>query len=317
MALQKLLNRLLALIPVWLCISLLAFSLSALAPGDPAAQLYIRLYGQPHSDQSALNELRAEYGFDDPFWLRYGRWTLDAAQGSLGNSYQSGQPVMQELIVHFGSTLKIALSGFFVAIIVAIPLGVVAAHWRDKLPDFVARVAALIGVSVPAYWLAYMLILLFSVKLRWLPVAGTGSWRHLLLPAVTMGLGGAAVLSRLLRSSLLEVLNQDYIRTAQSKGLSYWRGVFLRHALPNALVPVVTVSGNLFGYLLSGAVVVETVFAWPGIGRLIIDAIVFRDYPVIQGFVLFTGTLFVLLNLCVDLSYGWLDPRIQLGESVA
>lgn len=311
-----LIRRLLYLIPIWLGISLLAFGISLLVPGDPASSLYVQLYGQPAPDQMALERLRDEYGLNDPFPIRYGRWLAGAVRGDLGVSYQSGRPVSQELVARIGPTLQIAFGGLIVALLLALPLGIVAALQANRLPDLLARLFALLGTSIPSFWLAYILILLFSVRLKWLPVAGTGSWQHFILPSITLGLGGAASLSRLLRSSMLETLNQDYVRTARAKGLWEQR-IVVRHALRNALIPVVTLIGSIFGFLLSGAVVVETVFAWPGIGRLIVDAISFRDYPVIQGFVLFTGTIFVLINLTIDFSYLWVDPRIRLMEEGA
>jgi len=309
-----LLRRLVYLIPIWFGISLLAFGLGVLAPGDPGQVLYIQLYGQPPPDQTALDALRAEYGFDDPFWARYGRWVTDVLRGDLGYSYESGRPVLRELTQRMAATFQMAVGGLLVATLLAFPLGMVAALRYNTSVDLLTRLFTLLGTAMPAYWLAYLLILLFSVRLQWLPVAGTGTWRHLVLPCVTLGLGGAASLSRLLRSSLLEVLSQDYMRTARAKGMRRPR-VTVQHALRNALIPVITNMGTLFGFLLSGAVVVETVFAWPGIGQLIIGAIAFRDYPLIQGFVLFTGTVFVLINLLVDLAYSVIDPRIRVASS--
>jgi len=306
-------RRLLSLIPVWWGISFLAFGIGSLAPGDAAPAMYIQLYGQPAPNQTALDELRAEYGLDDPFWVRYGRWLGGAVQGDLGHSFASGRPVAEELTSHIGITLQIAVGGLLVAIVVAMPLGMLAAAYPNTLFDLLTRLVALTGNAMPAYWLAYILILVFAVKLQWFPVAGTGSLKHLVLPAVALGLGGSASLSRLLRSSMLEQLNQDYIRTARAKGVRE-RLIIWRHALRNALIPLVTIIGNFFGFLLAGAVVVETVFALPGIGRLILDAISFRDYPLIQGFVLFTGTVFVLINLLVDMSYLVIDPRVRLAE---
>ena len=218
------------------------------------------------------------------------------------------------LATRLWSTFKLAIGGLLIATLIAFPLGILAAVRHNTLIDFGARIFSLLGAAMPSYWLAYILILLFAVYLHWLPVAGSGSWRHLILPCFTLGLGGAALLSRLIRSSMLEALGYDYISTARAKGLSE-RRVILLHALRNVLIPVVTVMGTLLGLLLSGAIIVETVFAWPGLGRLIIDAISFRDYPVIQGFVLFTGTVFVLVNLIVDVSYTWIDPRVRLGAA--
>lgn len=306
-------RRVLYLVPVWLAISLLAFGLGALAPGDPAEAIYFETFGEPPNDELALEKLREELGLNDPLPIRYGRWLFDAVRGDLGESYRSGMPVLPALISPLGSTLILALGGLIAASMIAFPLGILAAVKHNSLIDVVARFFSLIGAAIPSYWLAYMFILVFAVYLHWLPVAGAGSWRHLILPCFTLGLSGAALLSRLLRSSMLEVLGYDYIRTARAKGLSE-RKVILQHALRNALIPVVTVMGNMFGLLLSGAIIVETVFARPGLGRLIIEAISFRDYPVIQGFVLFTGTVFVLVSLIIDLSYTWIDPQVRLAD---
>ena len=305
-------RRVLSLLPVWFAISVLAFGLGSLAPGDPAEAIYYQTYGEPPQDQAALDELREELGLNDPLPVRYGRWTFNALRGDLGLSYRSGQPVWPALATRLWSTFKLAIGGLLIATLIAFPLGILAAVRHNTLMDFAARIFSLLGAAMPSYWLAYILILVFAVYLHWLPVAGSGSWRHLILPCFTLGLGGAALLSRLIRSSMLEALGHDYISTARAKGLSE-RRVILHHALRNVLIPVVTVMGTLLGLLLSGAIIVETVFAWPGLGRLIIDAISFRDYPVIQGFVLFTGTVFVLVNLVVDVSYTWIDPRVRLG----
>ena len=310
---RHLARRVLYLVPVWLAISLLAFGLGALAPGDPAEAIYFETFGEPPNDELALEKLREELGLNDPLPIRYGRWLFDAVRGDLGESYRSGMPVLPALISPLGSTLILALGGLIAASMIAFPLGILAAVKHNSLIDVVARFFSLIGAAIPSYWLAYMFILVFAVYLHWLPVAGAGSWRHLILPCFTLGLSGAALLSRLLRSSMLEVLGYDYIRTARAKGLSE-RKVILQHALRNALIPVVTVMGNMFGLLLSGAIIVETVFARPGLGRLIIEAISFRDYPVIQGFVLFTGTVFVLVSLIIDLSYTWIDPQVRLAD---
>ena len=306
-------RRVLYLLPVWMAISVLAFGLGSLAPGDPAEAIYYQTFGEPPQDQAALDELREELGLNDPLPVRYGRWTFDAFRGDLGLSYRSGQPVWPALATRLWSTFTLAIGGLLIATLIAFPLGILAAVRHNTLIDFAARLFSLLGAAMPSYWLAYIFILLFAVYLHWLPVAGSGSWRHLILPCFTLGLGGAALLSRLIRSSMLEVLGYDYISTARAKGLTE-RRVILLHALRNVLIPVVTVMGTLLGLLLSGAIIVETVFAWPGLGRLIIDAISFRDYPVIQGFVLFTGTVFVLVNLIVDVSYTWIDPRVRLGD---
>lgn len=306
------LGRILALGPTLLGISLLAFGLSALAPGDPATALYQQLYGEQAPDAVVLAQFRAELGLDDPLPLRYGRWLLGVLQGDLGTSYRTGAPVLHELLVNAPPTLLLAFGSLSVSLLLAFPLGILAALQPHGWLDLGARLLSLLGAAMPTFWLAYLAILLFAVQLRWLPVAGLSSWQHLVLPCLTLGVGGAATMSRLIRASLLECLGQEYVRVARAKGLA--EGVVvLRHALRNALLPVTTVLGGRFAALLAGAVIIETIFAWPGLGKLILDGIAFRDYPLIQGFVLFTGLVFVLVNLAVDLLYRLIDPRIRLG----
>ena len=309
---RYLLRRLVYLIPVWLGISFVAFSLSNLTPGDPArATLQRQLARQPTAEEVAA--ARREFGLDDPFLVRYVRWVGDAVGGDLGTSYRTGEPVLTALLDRFPSTLQIAALGLAAAVALALPLGVMAAVWRNSPLDHLSRVLALLGAAMPSYWVAYLLILGFSVKLQVLPVAGRGTWQHLILPSVTLGLAASASLMRLTRSEMLEVLGQDFIRTGRAKGLRP-RAVIVGHALRNALIPVLTVAGMRFAGLLGGAVIVETIFAWPGIGKFVLDSIFDRDYPVIVGFVVFMGSVYLLLNLAVDLAYGLLDPRIRLGR---
>jgi len=214
----------------------------------------------------------------------------------------------------FPATAQVALLATLFGVTLSLPLGVLSAVRRNALMDHLCRLWALFGASLPSFWLAYLLILLFAVHLQLLPVAGRGTHAHVVLPALTLGVGAAATLTRLTRSSLLETLREEYVRTAHAKGLSE-HAVIARHALPNSLIPLVTALGIRLGHLLAGSAIVETVFGWPGIGKLMVDAIYNRDYPLIQGFVLFTGTVFVLLNLFVDVLYGWLDPRVRLGST--
>ena len=307
---QYIAGRLFWLLPVWLGITLLAFGLGRLAPGDPA-----RLIAERQADglptPAQIERVREEYGLDDPLPLQYARWVGNVLRGDLGQSFKTGGPVLYELARRFPATLELAVWGMLVGIALALPLGIQAAVRRGAIVDHVSRVIALAGSSLPGFWLAFLLIIVFAVNLRLLPVAGRATPAHLVLPAVTLGFGLAAPLTRLTRSSLLEVLGEDYVRTAWAKGLRE-RAVVLRHALRNALIPVVTVAGMSFGHLLGGAVIVETVFAWPGVGKLVVDSIFDRDYPLIQGYVLFMGTVFVLINLAVDLLYVWLDPRVRL-----
>ncbi|MGI8735269.1 MAG: nickel ABC transporter permease [Pyrinomonadaceae bacterium] len=309
---RYLLTRLLSLIPLWLGISMLAFLLSNLAPGDPATVIAHRLSDAPPSEEQ-IATLRREYRLDDALPVRYARWLASAAQGDLGTSYRTKEPVLKELATRLPATLQIACGALVIALAIALPLGVLAAVRRGSWIDHLARVGALTGASLPSYWLAYLLILVFALALGWLPVAGRDGPNAMILPALTLGLGTGATLARLTRSSLLEVLGEDFVRTARSKGLSEW-AVLRGHCLKPALLPVLTVTGIAFGHLLSGAVIVETIFAWPGVGNLLINSIYDRDYPMIQGFVLFMGAVFTLLSAAVDLSYAWIDPRIRYAK---
>ena len=304
--------RLLSLIPLWLGISMLAFLLSNLVPGDPASVIAHRLSDAPPSEEQ-IETIRREYHLDDTLPVRYARWLGSAAQGDLGISYRTKEPVLKELATHFPATLQIACGALVIALAIALPLGVFAAVRRGSWVDHLARVGALLGASLPSYWLAYLLILFFALALRWLPVAGRDGPGAMILPALTLGLGTAATLARLTRSSMLEVLGEDFVRTARAKGLSEW-AVLWRHSLKPALLPVLTVTGIAFGHLLGGAVIVEAIYAWPGVGQLLINSIYDRDYPMIQGFVLFMGAVFTLLSVAVDLSYAWIDPRLRYAK---
>lgn len=306
------LRRLVYLIPVWIGISLVAFVLATLAPGDPARLALQRELGrQPTAGETAA--AREQMGLNDAAPIRYLNWLGDAVTGDLGTSYRTGQPVLDSLVDRFPTTLQIAGIGLLLAIAIAIPLGILAAVYRQGAIDHLSRVIALLGASMPSYWVAYLLILLLSVRLGWLPVAGSQTWQHAVMPAITLGIGGSASLMRLTRSEMLETLNQDYIRTARAKGL-HSRALMLGHALRNTMIPLSTVLGMRFAGMLGGAVIVETIFSWPGIGKLVVDAIFDRDYPMIQGFVIFMGTAFLLINLIVDLGYGVIDPRIRLAR---
>lgn len=307
------LRRVALLIPVWIGISLIAFLLANLTPGDPARLVLQRELGhQPNSEQVA--EARERMGLNDPLPVRYIRWLGDAATGDLGTSYRNGKPVLESLAERFPTTLRVAALGLAISIAVAIPLGVMAAVFRHSILDHFSRVFALAGAAMPSYWVAYLLILLLSVQLGWLPVAGSSTWKHMLLPAITLGIGGSASLMRVVRSEMLENLGQDYVRTARAKGLGS-NTVIVQHALRNALLPVTTILGMRLAGMLGGAVIVETIFSWPGVGKLVVDAIFDRDYPMIQGFVIFMGTVTLLINLVVDIGYGLIDPRVKLSQS--
>jgi peptide/nickel transport system permease protein len=304
--------RIISLIPLWFGVSIIAFGLINLVPGDAAVIIAQRVSDVPPTEEQ-IAEIRREYGLDRPLPIRYGKWLWSALQGDFGVSYRTKKPVLDELVSRFPATLQIACLALLIALATALPLGILAAVYQGKLPDTAARITALLGVSIPNYWLGYLLILLFAITLGWFPVGGRDGFDSLVLPALTLGLGRAATLMRLTRSSLLEKLGEDFIRTAHAKGLSGWK-VILKHALKGALIPVVTVLGISSGHLLGGAVIVERIFAYPGVGDLLVTSIYDRDYPVIQGFVLFMGTIFILLNLIADVLYTWIDPRIRLAK---
>lgn len=301
------------LIPTWLGIVFLAVVLGSLAPGDPAHDYFIRTQGREPSVEE-LAEVRHRLGLDKPLLVRYADWLGDALRGDLGESFSTGRPVAEEIISKFPATLQLAVAGTVTALALGVPIGVLAAMRRNSLWDHLTRAGAMIGASVPSYALSLLLIVVFSVKLKLLPAFGRGGVDHLVLPAIALGIGEAGVIARLLRSSLLDVLAEPYMTTASAKGLSRWRVIVL-HGMRNALTTVVTHLGLLFGFLLAYSAIVEVIFVWPGIGRLALDAIAERDYAVIQGFVVFAGTVVMLINLLVDLTYVWMDPRVQLRRT--
>lgn len=303
-------RRLWSLVPVWLGISLLAFALGNLVPGDPVEMILQQRTGEIPT-RAAVEQLRKQLGLNARAPVRYARWVAEAVQGDLGLSYRTGTPVARVLLERLPSTLQLAAASLVLSIVIALPLGVAAAVRRGSWIDHMSRLIALLGTSVPAFLLGYALIMIFAVTLHLLPVAGSEGAASLVLPVLTLALAEAAALTRLTRASMLEVLGEDYVRTARAKGVPR-RLVLVRHALRNALNPLITLAGVRAGRLLGGAVIVETVFARPGIGKLVVDSIHDRDYPLIQGFVLLMGTIFLLANLAVDLSYTGLDPRMRL-----
>ncbi|KUK27111.1 MAG: Glutathione transport system permease protein GsiC [Acetothermia bacterium 64_32] len=293
-------------------VSVLTFLMVHLVPGDPA-----RVMAGIDASQEDIELMRKKLGLDLPLHVQYLRYIGAVLRGDLGESIRTGRPLAESLLARFPATAELAVISLLIALLIAIPAGVISATKANTVWDYLTMTTAVLGVSMPSFWRGLMLMLLFSLTLRWLPASGRGepflSWewlRHIILPSLTLGLGAAAMLSRLTRSSLLEVLNQNYVTTARSKGLSE-RRVVMRHALRNALIPVVTMAGMQFGWLLGGTVVIESVFAWPGIGRLLVHSIFARDFPVIRGGVLLMAASFSLINLAVDLLYGLLDPRIR------
>lgn len=313
-------RRLLQMIPTLLVISFMIFGLLYLTPGDP---VYLMLgAGESQKISPETYEMvREDLGLDRPFLIRYLDFVKGAATGDLGQSYISKQDVFDEIMARMPATLKLTAAAMIISVLVSVPLGILAALKRGSIWDSIATFMATIGVSLPKFWFALVLIIVFSLNLGWLPSKGIGYMEdgvgsvlsHLALPAISLGLGLAATQTRMIRSSMLDVLGQDYIRFARSKGLKE-KIVLLGHAMKNALIPVITVFGSEVGGLLGGAVVTETIFAWPGVGRLIVNAIGKRDYPMIQGATLLLCTLFLLVNLLVDVCYAWLNPKIRLDK---
>jgi peptide/nickel transport system permease protein len=283
----------------------LVFFFLHMIPGDPVEVMLGETAQQADKDQ-----LREELGLNLPVHLQYGRFIAGVFQGDLGDSYFYRRPVTQVIVERVPATVELAVTAFLVAGLIAIPLGIIAALREGTAVDNASVLFSLLGVSMPNFWLGPLLIILFSITLGWFPVSGRGGVGSVVLPAITLGTALAAVLSRMTRASLLERLGEDYLVVARAKGLPEWR-VILKHALRNALIPVITVMGLQFGALLSGAIITENVFSWPGIGTLLINAIEARDYPLVQGCILFITLSYVLINLLTDLLYGWVDPRIR------
>jgi ABC-type dipeptide/oligopeptide/nickel transport system permease component len=299
------LTRCLAGIPALLLVTVLVFTVVRLIPGDPA-----RILAGDFATDQAVAELRQRWQLDRPLPVQYAAYLAGLARGDLGRSTATSLPVAGELGERFLRTLLLAGAAIVVATGAGVTLGILSATHRASALDFAATALALAGVSTPIFWSGLILILLFSVELPWLPAGGTGSLAHLVLPAVSLGLFGAGVIARQTRSSMLETLGLDFVRTARAKGLTE-RIVVYKHALKNALIPVVTVLADQFGRMLGGAILTETVFSWPGMGRYLIEAIAMRDYPVIQGIILVFATSFLVVNLLLDISYALLDPRVQ------
>ena len=302
------LRRILAVVPVLFGVTLAVFSMLFLVPGDPVKMMLAEFVTTP--DQIA--QMRAQLHLDEPILTQYGRFVGNAVRGDLGMSIRSRRPVTTEIGENLASTAQLAVAAMLVAIGLGIPLGLLAALFRGSWVDVASMGGALLGVSMPSFWLGLLLIFVFSLHLAWFPATGGGDLHHLVLPAVTLGMIAAAIIARLTRSSMLEVLGQDYVRTARAKGLGGF-AVVVRHALKNALIPIITIFGLQFGNLLAGAVIVETVFSRPGLGRLIVGGILNKDFPLVQGVVLFVATTYVLINLLVDVAYAYADPRIRFG----
>jgi len=303
---EYLIRRLTGTIPVLLAVTILVFLFVHLLPGDPA-----RLVAGPDASPQDIAAVRTEMGLNLPLPMQYLRYLAETVRLNLGRSIKTHQTVAELIGERFMPTLLLTVFAMLWSVTVGVAIGVLSGAKRGRWPDQSAMVVAISGVSFPGFWLGLLLIDLFSVRLGWLPTGGYGSWQHFVLPAFTLGVAVAAVMARFTRSAFVEITAEDYVRTARAKGVPE-RGVVWKHTLRNALIPVITLTGLQFGFLLGGAIVVETVFAWPGLGRLLVDSVAFRDYPVIQAEILLFSFEFVLINLIVDLLYGLVNPEIRL-----
>jgi ABC-type dipeptide/oligopeptide/nickel transport system permease component len=292
-------------------LSIFTFGLMKLAPGDPVMSIL-------NADEMMVTEadqakLRSELGFDQPIYVQYGKWMHGLIKLDLGTSYMSGKPVWNEMMERLPITFQLTTGALLVMVSISIPLGIISARYPRKWPDQISKALALIGASIPSFWLGLMLIYFFAFKLQVLPSNGMGSFAQMILPSFALGFSLAAVYARLIRAGLIESFSKDYIQAGRARGVKEWRILWF-HAFRAALLPVITVFGLSMGSLLGGAVVIEILFSWPGLGSMAVDAIFSRDYPVIQGYVLLTGVFVVVVNLLVDLSYYLIDPRIKQGK---
>ena len=298
-------RRVILLIPVLIGVAFCVFLLLYLTPGDPARMVL----GDLATDE-AVQEFREKEGLNDPFWIRFGTYLYKAVRGDLGRSYSSKTPVMKELMAAFPATIKLSGFAMFIAVLFGIPCGIISAIKQYSIFDTITMIFAMIGLSMPVFWLGLLLILFFSVRLRWLPSSGFDTFKAMILPSFALSAQSISMVTRMTRSSMLEVIRADYIRTVRAKGQTE-RVVIWGHALRNALIPVVTIVGLQFGHLLSGAMLTESIFAVPGLGRLMVTSIMARDYPMVQGSVLFIASAFSVVNLLVDILYAYVDPRIK------
>ena len=303
--LSLIIRRLFAAIPVVLIVATVVFLLLRMAPGDPA-----RVIAGDMASEETIAQIRSNLALDQPLITQYALAMGRMLQGDLGTSLRTKRPVSTEIADRFMPTLWLTLASMAWSVSFGMIIGIVSAVWRNRWPDRLGMTLAVSGISFPAFALGMMLMQVFSVNLGWLPTVGASSWKHYILPSITLGAAVAAVMARFTRASFVEVIQEDFVRTARAKGLTE-RRVVIKHALRNALIPVVTMMGLQFGFLLGGSIVVETVFNWPGLGRLLVDAVTQRDYPVIQGLVLLFSLEFILINLIVDVLYGVINPSIR------
>ena len=298
-------KRLLGLIPTLLIVAVLVFLFVHLLPGDPA-----RLVAGPEADATVIELVRKQLGLDQPLYMQFLHYICNVLQGDFGISMVSRRPVSEEIASHFMPTFWLTIASMCWAVVFGLGAGIVAAVWRNRWPDKLGMALAVTGISFPAFALGMLLMQIFSVELGWLPTVGADTWKHYILPSMTLGAAVSAVMARFTRASFVDVLSEDYIRTARAKGVSE-KWVILKHGFRNAMIPVVTMMGLQFGFLLGGSIVVEKVFNWPGLGRLLVDSVDMRDYPVIQAEVLLFSLEFILINLVVDVLYAAINPAIR------
>ena len=307
---KYLIGRILFIIPIMFFLSLFTFALTYLSPSDPVTLYYDRLGAKP--DKQMVEETKEEMGLNDPFPIQYGRWLNRAVHGNLGTSYYCKTSVWSEMTSRLPNTVILTVSTVVLTILIAVQLGILCAVFQNKWIDYLLRFISFLGVSMPSFWVGTLLMYLFGVKLKALPIMGSGDLRHLILPTATLSFWMVSLYVRRLRGSALEEMNKDYLNGGLARGLSKWH-VIWRQILPNSLLSVITMFGMSIGSLLGGATIVETIFEWKGIGKMAVDAISVKDYPIIQGYVLWMAIIYVTVNLVVDLSYQFLDPRIRLG----
>ena len=303
-------DRLISLVIILIGLSILTYGLTYLLPSDPIDVL-IDSMGLPH-DPETIERLNEQYGFDKPFWVQYWTWLKGIFHGEFGYSVKYNQPVSEALWRKLPNTIKLACSSFLMMILISFPLGILSAVYKNKPADYIIRFLSFLGVSVPSFWFGMMLIYLFGVQLQWLPVAGFTSWKGLIMPTLTLGVTNSAYYIRRIRAVMIEQMSEEYISGLRSRGVSKGRIIF-RHVLPNSLLAVITMLGMSFGGMLGGTMIVETIFGWNGIGSAAMGAVTARDYQLIQGYVLWMGFIYVIVNLVVDISYQFIDPRIRRG----
>lgn len=310
---KRLINRLIQLVITLIGVSFLTFCLTYLSPGDPAAMVLEA--SDTIVSQEIIEQTREEMGLNDPFLVQYGNWLLGVAQGDMGISYSGKKPVIDKLMEGFAGTVLLALTTIILIIIISIPLGIFSATHRNRIPDFLVRIFSFIGVSMPSFWVGLILLYIFGLKLGLFPIATASvTSSGLVLPALTLAIYQSAKYTRQVRTVILDELHQDYVIGARARGLSE-KAILWKHILPNAILPLITLLGMSIGWLLGGVAVIETVFAWPGMGRMAVYAITMRDYPLIEGFVLWISIVYTVINFLVDLSYTYLDPRLKKGDS--